>query len=112
MAKKFTINCDFGGQFSPFAVYIGKPERGHHPLHFQADWLSKTRGGTIPSEIMGAITELQQLAEKNNVPLEDLCVYALGSEDASEEANQEPREEYDEEELSEDADSIEEDDKE
>jgi hypothetical protein len=38
--KKFTINCDFGGQMSPFAIYIGKPEGAHHPLHFQADWLS------------------------------------------------------------------------
>ena len=65
--KKFTINCDFGGQIAPFAIYIGQPEPGHHPLHFQADWLSKNRGGTIPPAVMDAISKLKDLAEKNNV---------------------------------------------
>ena len=44
--------------------FIGKPEKGHHPLHFQADWLSKSRGGMIPGEVMEAVTQLQELAEK------------------------------------------------
>lgn len=79
--KKFTINCDFGGQMSPFTIFIGKPEKGHHPLHFQADWLSKARGGMIPGEVMEAVTQLQELAEKNGVSLEELCVYALGSDE-------------------------------
>ena len=77
--KKFSINCDFGGQMAPFTIYIGLPKDDHHPLHFQADWLSKQRGGTIPAEVMEAITKLQDLANKNNVLLEELCVYALGS---------------------------------
>jgi hypothetical protein len=84
--KKFTINCDFGGQMAPFAIYIGEPEPGHHPLHFQADWLSKQRGGTIPQEAMDAIAKLKELADKNNVSLEELCVYSLGS--AQQEENQ------------------------
>jgi hypothetical protein len=79
--KKFTISCDFGGQVSPFTIFIGKPEQGHHPLHFQADWLSKARGGMIPGEVMEAVSQLQELAEKNGVSLEELCVYALGSDD-------------------------------
>lgn len=79
--KKFTINCDFGGQMSPFAIYIGKPKKGHHPLHFQADWLSKARGGMIPGEVMEAVTQLQELAEKNGLSLEELCVYALGTKE-------------------------------
>ncbi len=83
--KKFTINCDFGGQMSPFAIYVGLPQEGHHPLHFQADWLSKNRGGTIPGEVMDAVTQLQELAEKNSVSLEELCVYALGTEEQQEE---------------------------
>ena len=86
--KKFTINCDFGGQMSPFAIYIGKPQEGHHPLHFQADWLSKNRGGTISAEVMDAVTQLQELADKNNVSLEELCVYALGSEEQQTELEQ------------------------
>lgn len=77
--KKFSVNCDFGGQMAPFTIYVGEPESKHHPLHFQADWLSKNRGGTIPSEVMEAITKLQELAAKNGVRLEELCVYALGS---------------------------------
>ena len=77
--KKFTINCDFGGQLSPFTIFIGKPEHAHHPLHFQADWLSKQRGGMIPGDVMEAVTQLQQLADKNGVSLEELCVYALGT---------------------------------
>ncbi len=77
--KKFIVNCDFGGQPAPFAVYIGVPEGGHHPLHFQADWLSKNRGGAIPPNIMDAIGRLKDIATKNKVSLEELCVYALGA---------------------------------
>ena len=77
--KKFTVNCGFGGQLSPFTLFIGKPEHAHHPLHFQADWLSKQRGGMIPGDVMEAVTQLQELAEKNGVSLEELCVYALGT---------------------------------
>ncbi len=86
--KKFTINCDFGGQMAPFAIYIGKPEKKHHPLHFQADWLSKQRGGMIPSEVMDAVGQLQELAEKNGVSLEELCVYALGTDEEKQEENE------------------------
>ena len=81
MVRKFSVNCDFGGQMSPFTIHIGKPEPKHHPLHFQADWLNKERGGIIPGEVMEAVTKLQSLADENNVPLEDLCVYALGTEE-------------------------------
>ena len=77
--KKFTINCDFGGQIAPFTIYLGQPEPGHHPLHFQAEWLSKERGGTIPAQVMDAISKLKDLSEKNNVSFEELCVYALGA---------------------------------
>lgn len=77
--KKFSVNCDFNGQMAPFTLYIGQPEPGHHPAHFQADWLVKQRGGVVPAEVMDALSKLQELAEKNKVLLEDLCVYALGS---------------------------------
>ena len=78
--KKFTINCNFeGGQVGPFEIFIGSPEASHHPLHFQNEWLGKERGGSIPGEVMNAIAQLQTLANKNNVPLEDLCAYTIGS---------------------------------
>lgn len=79
MTKAFEFDCDFGGQKSKFKFYIGEPEQGHHPLHFQADWLSKERNGTVPAEVMDAISKLHELSKKNNVSLEDLAVYALGS---------------------------------
>jgi hypothetical protein len=108
--KKFTINCNFQGQMSPFAIYLGTPEGTHHPLHFQSDWLGKERGGSIPPPIMEAITKLQNLAIKNNVSFEELCVYALGSfdvgaEKASEEGNENTEEEdevYESDDLNED----------
>ena len=77
--KKFTINCDFNGQMAPFTICIGKPEAGHHPLFFQADWLSKTKGGTIRPQVMDAVSKLKALSEENNVSFEELCVYALGA---------------------------------
>lgn len=81
--KKFDIDCDFGGQKSKFTIYIGIPQDGHHPLQFQAKWLSDEREGTIPDAVMDAVKQLYDLAKKNNVSFEDLCVYALGSAQAS-----------------------------
>ena len=83
--KKFTVPCDFGGQKAPFTIYIGDPEPKHHPLHFQSSWLSKERGGTIPGEVMDSIAKLKDIADQNNVSFEDLCVYALGAAQQSEE---------------------------
>jgi len=87
--KKFSIPCDFGGQKAPFTVYIGNPEMNHHPLHFQAEWLSKNRGGTIPGEIMESLQKLFDLSKKNNVSFEELCVYALSENDELDEEESE-----------------------
>lgn len=75
--KKFTIPCDFNGVKAPFTVYIGNPEKGHHPLHFQAEWLVKQRGGVIPQEVMQSLEKLKAIADKNGVSFEELCEYAL-----------------------------------
>ncbi|MDX1923649.1 MAG: DUF2610 domain-containing protein [Rickettsiaceae bacterium] len=87
--KKFIVTCDFGGQKAPFAFYIGNPEASRHPILNQADWLSKNRGGSVPPAFMETISKLKTLAEKNNVSLEELCVYALGS--AQQAANEDAR---------------------
>lgn len=87
--KKFSIPCYFGGQKAPFTIYIGMPEDTHHPLHFQADWLAKERGGNIPQEIMDSIAKLKELAEKNNVSFEELCVYALATASQQDESGSE-----------------------
>ena len=107
--KKFTIQCNFNDQKAPFDIYIGAPEGVHHPLHFQADWLSKERGGTIPQELMDAIAKLNDLSKKNGVLLPELCVYALGSAQSSSSSQLEEEDEiqdsesFDEEESEEEA---------
>ena len=76
--KKFSIPCDFNGAKSPFTIYIGAPEDTRHPLHHQYEWL-RAKGGLIPPEVMDSIAKLKELADRNNVSFEELCVYALGS---------------------------------
>lgn len=77
--KNFTVNCNFeGGQTSPVTLYVGKPDPEHHPLHFQNDWLSRMRGGTIPQDVMDEVSRLYELSKKRQVSFEDLCVYTLG----------------------------------
>lgn len=90
MVKKFSVPCDFGGVSAPFTIYIGDPEPKHHPLHFQAEWLNKNRGGVIPSDIMDSISKLYELAQKNNVSFEELCVYALSEDIGNDEATPAP----------------------
>ena len=77
MVKKLTIPCNFSGKTSAVDLFIGKPNRDQHPLNFQAKWLSSERGGQVPQDIMESITKIQKIAEKNNVPFEELCFYAI-----------------------------------
>lgn len=79
--RRFTIPCDFGSQKFPFTVYIGNPTPNFHPLKYQAAWLQQQRGGQIPSEVMESFEKLYAIAKENNVNFEDLCVYALGNAD-------------------------------
>ncbi len=76
--KKFKIPCDFNGQKVPFDLYIGSPDTGLHPLHFQQEWLMENRSGNIPTEVMNSFQKLQNIATENNVSFEELCMYALG----------------------------------
>jgi Domain of unknown function (DUF2610) len=77
--KRFTIPCDFGGQKAPFHIYVGEPDPDSHPLQYQAEWLRKERGGSIPAEVMESFKKLQDISVDNNVSFEELCVYALGT---------------------------------
>ncbi|MDJ1407748.1 MAG: DUF2610 domain-containing protein [Candidatus Midichloria sp.] len=36
-------------------------------MHFQADWLSKARGGQVPSQIIESLIKIQKLAVDNGV---------------------------------------------
>ena len=88
--KKFTIPCHFGRTKAPFDVYIGKPAPGRHPLEYQARWLKEERGGIIPPEVMESFAKLLDLATKNNVNFEDLCVYAMDAANNPENAGEPP----------------------
>ena len=74
--KKFKIPCVFEGSISPVTFYIGNPEKEHHPIQFQADWLSKERRGTVPPDIMQSLEELKVLSEKMVYLLKN-CVLML-----------------------------------
>ena len=92
--KKFTVPCQFGSQTAPFTIYIGEPKGDVHPIHNQATWLSKERGGTVPQKVMDSLAKLRDLAQKNNVSFEDLCVYALKVAE-NEESEEEKKEDED-----------------
>jgi hypothetical protein len=77
--KKFSVNCDFGGVKAPFSFYVGRPEASRNPIQHQAEWLAKVRGGTVPEDVMTSLAKLKELADKNGVPFEDLCIYALST---------------------------------
>ena len=77
MVKQFTIPCQFGQETSPVTLYIGHPEGSHHPVHFQSEWLSSAKGGTIPQDLMDTLQKLHDLAEENGADFEELCYYAL-----------------------------------
>lgn len=75
--KKIIIDCNFGGQQAPFSFYIGKPQLTNHPIQFQSDWLGKNRGGSVPGDVIKSLQDIFDLAQKNNVSFEELCIYAL-----------------------------------
>lgn len=92
--KKFSVNCDFGGQQSPFSFSIGSPEAEHNPIHFQSDWLSKERGGNVGPEFVDCAMQIKEIADRNNVPFDELCVYAIGTAISDEGEEGEEDEEY------------------
>lgn len=80
--KVLSVPCTFqGGAQSSVNFYIGdpKPDPKQSPIHNQLNWLSSTRGGTPPEAIINSLTTLQEIAIRNNIPLGELCEYAIKS---------------------------------
>ncbi|MDR2548202.1 MAG: DUF2610 domain-containing protein [Rickettsiales bacterium] len=75
--KKFTVQCDFKGQSSPFAIYIGNPKSDTHPIYHQDSWLVKERGGNVPSKVKESLQKLYKLSQENGVSFPELCAYAI-----------------------------------
>jgi hypothetical protein len=76
MVKKFTVNCDFGGQKTAVELYIGEPFPESHPFHFQDRWLME-RKVNIPEKIRVSFARLAEISEKNRVSFQDLCAYVI-----------------------------------
>ncbi len=77
MVQKFTAKCDFGGRKIPVTLYIGNPSPNTHPLEFQNRWLSKEKGGAVPSDIMESFNKLQKISNESKVSFEELCKYVI-----------------------------------
>lgn len=78
MVSPFNVPCSFqGGHKQNITIYIGNPDKEHHPLHFQADWLMKMRGGAISPDVMENFRKLKEIADQNGVSFEELCIYAI-----------------------------------
>lgn len=75
--KKVTVPCSFGGNKSPFTVYIGYPkDDSPHPLYFQRKW-AQDKNGMIPEPIMKSILDIYQISQKNRLDFPSLFAYAM-----------------------------------
>lgn len=74
---KIEIPCDFSGKKAVIPFYIGTPSAENHPIHHQATWLSKERGGTVPEKFMHDLAEMHKIALKNGLDFQDVCAAAF-----------------------------------
>ena len=89
--KSFNISCDYNGTKQNTPFYIGYPEPTHHPIHFQTAYISKQRGGTVPGNVLDALSKLLTLAIDNNLEFAELAEYAIKqSEEKKKNENVEP----------------------
>ena len=78
--KVLSFPCQFqGGAQSAVNFYIGEPKPEQNPIQNQSHWLSSNRGGSPPEAILNSLDTLHKIAQRNNVPLGDLCEYAIKS---------------------------------
>lgn len=75
MVKKFSADCDFGGQKQKMTLYVGDPVAGANPLSFQNKLLQKKYGGSIPADIMNFFDKMSKMSDYNKVAVEDLYSY-------------------------------------
>jgi hypothetical protein len=75
--KKIMVPCDCGAVTQTFAIYLGKPIPGHHPIGQQAAWISREKGCTVPQKLMDELQKLFDIAQENGVSFEELVVYAM-----------------------------------
>lgn len=93
MVKKFTVNCNFkNGSEHPVTFFIGDSAVDSHPIAFQSKWLSETKGGMVPKDIIDSFAELKKIADENHVEFEELCEYVIDKINSRNEINFERKE--------------------
>lgn len=85
--KVFSVTCDFGGAKHSVPFSLGYPEPSHNPISFQASFISKTRGGVVPENIISALTRLYNLATENNLDFPEFAEYAIKNSEGKESIN-------------------------
>jgi hypothetical protein len=76
--KSFPVECDFAGVKVPVDVWAGEPAPDADPLWAQQYWLLDVRGGVIPDGTLDAFKSIQQRAQLQQRPFEDMCETELG----------------------------------
>lgn len=67
------VPCNLrNGQKITVPIYVGDPMFGTHPFEFQSRWLSNTKGGHIPPEVMESYARLKEIADRNRVKFSEL----------------------------------------
>ncbi|MDR2760538.1 MAG: DUF2610 domain-containing protein [Rickettsiales bacterium] len=77
MVFRFNIPCSFGSKVSNVDFFVGTPREDQHPINFQAKWLGENRGGTVPASVMDSIKKIKEIADKEHVSFEHLCLYTV-----------------------------------
>ena len=77
MVKKFSYFCDFAGEQHPVTFYVGDAVKGSHPIAFQSKWLSKTKGGVVPQNLMESLEKLKIISDTQKISFEELCEYVI-----------------------------------
>jgi hypothetical protein len=77
MVIKCSVPCNFNGQTTKVDFFIGNPQVDVHPINFQAKWLSDVKGGSVPQNFMDSIQKVRELAEREHVSIEDMCLYTI-----------------------------------
>ena len=72
-----TIPCFVANQKTPVDFFIGEPNEENHPLKFQQTWLSNTKGGQIPENVMRSMLKLYELSKTKGLDFGDLCEVAM-----------------------------------
>ena len=76
---KFTLPTNIGGNITPYTFFIGQPESGRHPLYYQSEHVTNDKFGSVPAEVMQAIENIMNLAEKNNMRADEFMLAVIES---------------------------------